>query len=521
MAAQPEDVRTMDEAFKKLLEADTHVEHISDALRRNNPMSPGPTLVPVARYIDHRYHELEKKKLWRKVWQMACHEDDLPNVGDVVPYDIADMSFIIVKVAEDEYKAFYNACLHRGRKLREARAKQLDELRCPFHGWTWNIDGSLKQVPCAYDYNGLNRDDEALPEARLARWGRFVFINPDPNCDPFEDHVGDLDSQFPLLPYEKRYKSAHVAKIVRANWKVVQEAFMESYHVLMTHPQILTGGANDLCTKYDAFGNYSRAIRCGALEGAMPSFEPVEVDGVHKVQHPLNGWVYEDLGDEVVQVTTPKGKVGKFTVDADWLEGELTDANPHLCNWVGGKKLSSGAMAQDPRTISRVRKKLGSAANARTVGAEMQREMLRDLVPSVADTIPDVELTSSIYLTLFPNYHPWGSFNSINYRFRPNGDNPDECIWECMFLQPIPEDGDYEPVKEVHWLGPDDDYTDAPELGMLVKVFNQDLRNLTHVYAGMKATAREHLRLADYNELKLRHFHELYEKWVGDVEGSS
>ncbi|MCS5575720.1 MAG: hypothetical protein NZ789_22560, partial [Pseudomonadales bacterium] len=279
----------------------------------------------------------------------------------------------------------------------------------------------------------------------------------------------------------------------------------------------LTGGANDLCTKYDAFENYSRAIRCGALEGSMPSFESAEADGIHKLQHPLNGWVYEDLGDEVVKVTTPKGKTGKFSVDAEWIEGELTDANPHLCNWVGGRKLAASAMAQDPRTISRVREKLGNAADARTVGAEMQREMLRDVVPSIADTIPDVELTSAIFLTLFPNYHPWGSFNSINYRFRPNGDNPDECVWECMFLQPIPEDGDYEPVKEIHWLGPDDDYTDAPELGMLVKVFNQDLRNLTHVYAGMKATAREHLRLADYNELKLRHFHELYEKWVGDL----
>ena len=152
MGTQATDVRTMDEAFKQLLEADTYPENVSDALRRNNPMLPGPTLVPVARYIDHHYHELEKEKLWKKVWQMACHEDDLPNVGDVVPYDIADMSFVIVKTAEDEYKAFYNACLHRGRKLRESRAKQLEELRCPFHGWTWNIDGSLKQVPVSYTH---------------------------------------------------------------------------------------------------------------------------------------------------------------------------------------------------------------------------------------------------------------------------------------------------------------------------------------------------------------------------------
>ena len=219
-------VRTMDDAFEKLLVEDTNADYISDALRRNSPMPPGPTLVPVARYIDRKYHELEKEHLWKKVWQVAAHEDDFPNIGDVVPYDITTMSFLLVRTGEDEYKAFYNACLHRGRKLREVRAKGLDELRCAFHGWTWNLDGSLKQVPCAYDYNGLNREEEALPEVKLARWGRFIFINPDPDCEPLTDFLGDLGTEFTLLPYEKRYKSAHVAKVIRANWKVVQEAFM-------------------------------------------------------------------------------------------------------------------------------------------------------------------------------------------------------------------------------------------------------------------------------------------------------
>ena len=151
------------------------------------------------------------------------------------------------------------------------------------------------------------------------------------------------------------------------------------------------------------------------------------------------------------------------------------------------------------------------------MGAEMQRMMLEKVVPSVASTIPDVELSSSIYCTVFPNWHPWGSFNQINYRFRPNGDNHEECIMECMFLSPIPENGDYTPASEIHWLDVDDDYTEAAELGMLTKIFNQDLRNLPFVYQGMKATAREHLRLADYNELKLRHFHELYGQWLGET----
>ena len=366
-------VRTMDEAFAKMLAADSNPQNITDALRRNSPMPAGPSLIPVDRYIDRKYHDLEKEKLWSKSWQMAAHEDDFPNVGDVVPYDIATMSFLIVRSGEDEYKAYYNACLHRGRKLRESRGASLDELRCPFHGWTWNLDGSLKQIPCAYDFSGLKREEESLPEVNVGRWGRFLFINPDPNCAPLEDHLGDLDSHFEVLPYEKRFKQAHVAKVVRANWKVVQEAFMESYHVLMTHPQILTGGAHDLCTKYDAFGNYSRAIRCGALETeGLPQWEPVpNENGATCLRHPLNGWIYEHIGEGVVLVTTPKGETGKFTENADWLEGDLKDANPHMCLWVGGCQLAENVATprvRDMKVADDIQEKNGGCANAHDSG---------------------------------------------------------------------------------------------------------------------------------------------------------
>jgi len=512
-------VRTMDASFAEMLAEDTHAEKITNALRRNSPLPPGPTLVPVERYTERSFHELEKSQLWSRVWQMAAHEDDFENVGDVVPYDIADKSYLVVRTGESDYKAYYNACLHRGRKLRERRGRGLSELRCPFHGWSWNMDGSLKQIPCAYDFACLKREDESLPEVKIGRWGRFIFINPDPNCDSLEKHLGDLDSNFEVLPYERRYKLAHVAKVVRTNWKVLQEAFMESYHVLMTHPQILTGGANDLCTKYDSFENYSRAIRCGALETeGLPNWEPVAAEnGMTCLRNPLNGWLYECIGDDLVEVTTPKGKSGKFTTNGDWLEGELKDANPHLCLWAAGCQLAEDAVAARPRDMTmpaEVLAEVGEDAHPRLLQAAMQRHMLKDVVPSIADTIPDVELHSSMYFSVFPNWHPWGSFNQINYRFRPNGDNHEEAIMECMFLAPIPEDGDYQPVREIHWLGVDEDWTAAPELGGLAKIFNQDLRNLPFVQQGLKATARDHVRLGDYNELKLRHFHALYERWI-------
>ncbi len=517
MAHAAAGVRTMDDAFHRLLDEDTRADRIIGAFRRDAPLAPGPTRVPIARYVSREYHEREKERLWSRVWQVAAHEDDFPNVGDVVPYDIAGKSYLVVRAGEDEYRAFYNSCLHRGRKLRESRGTALDELRCPFHGWSWNLDGSLKQIPCAYDYAGLVRSEESLPEVRVGRWGRYVFINPDPDAAPLADYLGDLACNFETLPYDRRYKSAHVAKIIRANWKVVQEAFMESYHVLMTHPQILTGGANDLCTKYDAFGNYSRAIRCGALEaGPMPAWAPVDANGTTKLQHPLNGWVYEHIGEGMVEVTTPKGKRGRFTTGGQWVEGELTDANPHLCLWVGGEQLPPEAARQlSGAGAGRVQPHdAPEDASPRVLAAAIQREMLRADLPSLADSIPDIELSSSIFLTVFPNWHPWGSFNRINYRFRPNGDNHEEAIMECMYLSPIPEHGDYTPVREIHWLGADDDWTEAPELGMLAKVFNQDCRNLPYVQEGLRASGRGFVRLADYNELKLRHFHQLYEQWV-------
>ena len=124
------------------------------------------------------------------------------------------------------------------------------------------------------------------------------------------------------------------------------------------------------------------------------------------------------------------------------------------------------------------------------------------------------ELVDSIYLTLFPNFHPWGSFNQINYRFRPHGDNPEECIMECMYLAPIPRDGQFEPVREPRWLGPDDDWCAAPELGMLAKVFNQDVVNMPEVQRGLKMLKDPEIIFANYGETKLRHFHQLLDEWI-------
>ena len=93
-----------------------------DIYLENSPLAPGITRVPVEKYFSREQHDLEVERLWKRVWQMACHESDITNVGDTYVYDIAELSFIVVRVSDQEVKAFPNACLHRCRRRARARS---------------------------------------------------------------------------------------------------------------------------------------------------------------------------------------------------------------------------------------------------------------------------------------------------------------------------------------------------------------------------------------------------------------
>ena len=155
-----------------------------------------------------------------------------------------------------------------------------------------------------------------------------------------------------------------------------------------------------------------------------------------------------------------------------------------------------------------------NGASVREIGAAAIREGLRPVLGDVMDNVPDAELNDSIYFTLFPNFHPWGSFNRIVYRFRPNGNNPDESIMETLYLAPYPPDGERPPAAPIHWIDVDDDWTEAPELGMLARVFNQDTYNLPRVQLGLHATRREFVAVRELRRDEDSPLHALLENWV-------
>ena len=108
----------------------------------------------------------------------------------------------------------------------------MPELRCAFHGWTWELDGEIKRLPCSdWDFKHVDKPRFALPEAKVATWGGFVFINMDPDCGPLEEQPRSGPRPLQARGLRVTLKSAHVAQVVSCNWKVALEAFMEAYHL--------------------------------------------------------------------------------------------------------------------------------------------------------------------------------------------------------------------------------------------------------------------------------------------------
>jgi phenylpropionate dioxygenase-like ring-hydroxylating dioxygenase large terminal subunit len=436
-------------SYQALLDADSRP--VPETYRWNVPADLGLADIPVPRYLSRAAHEAEKTHLWSRVWQVVCRVEQLAQVGDTFVYDIADRSFLVVRHAPgpEGLRAFPNACLHRGRALRDAPGR-VEELQCSFHGFCWSLQGQLKRIPSEWDFPQVRAEEFELPRVLLGTWGGFVFLNPDPDAGSLLSFLGVLPDLFQRWPLEERYVRAHVTKVVKANWKLVQEAFMESYHVVTTHPQLLPG-FGDANSQYDVFGNVARTISPRGVASPLIGWRPSE-------QQALDSALDVRLDDPAV-LEVPAG------------------------------------------------------GTAREVLAESARVALRPALGSAVDLLCDAELVDSYFVNIFPNAHPWGAYNQIFYRFRPNGDDHRSALMEVMLLAPFA--GERPRSAPEIKLGAEDHWRDAVEiLGSLARVFDQDEFNLEAVQRGLLSTARTGVTLSAYQESRIRHFHHLYEQWV-------
>ena len=426
--------------YQRLL--DDEVREVPVSLRATSAGFIEPVGLAPSRYFDPAFHRLEVERVWGRTWQMACREEQIPEVGACVVYEVADWSLIVVRTAPDEIRAYHNSCLHRGTQLRTSPGR-VKNFRCPYHGFTWSLDGALEEIPAGWDFPHVDPADFGLPEAQVGTWGGFVFVNVDTNAAPLEDYLEDLPWHFEPWPLEDRYLTAHVVRVMPCNWKVALEAFIEAYHTMAVHPQLLPTAADSL-SEYDVYGPHvSRMITAVGVSSEHLDRQLDDVEVVRAM-----------LGSRDAEVTIEPGATAR--------------------------------QALGDRVRASLRKRTGRDYSEVT-DAELLDGIEYFLFPNFMPWA--------------------GFLTSFAYRFRPDGHDPDSCVIDIMVLEPVPDGEERPPAASTRHIGPGESWADVPELGVFGKVFNQDGSTFGRVQRGLRASVKATTTLARYQESRIRHFH--------------
>ena len=450
----PEEItaRNPSDSFQDLLKIET-VE-VPPSLLESTETYLGSEDISTERYTSKAFFDREVEKVWRKTWQVACRENRLRKAGDYFVYDIVNDSILLTRTESGEIKGFHNSCLHRGRALKKG-AGHSDNLRCPYHGWSWDLDGEFLGAPCQWDFPHVTKENAKLPEVKVATWGGWVFINMDENAPSLEEYMEMLPDHMNRWKHEQRFVALHVEKVIACNWKVAFEAFIESYHALATHPQL------------------------------MP------FQGIDNSQ-------YDVWGDHVSRTITAYGVPNPAHAD-QYTEQQSLDAMMELIGVPDRPQLAPGQTARE----------MYAALNLPVASQQAGEDLSGKVTMS--------ELMDSTLYSLFPNFAPWaGQGTVITYRHRPNGDDVDSCIMEIFLLTRFPEGEESPPDAPTFRLGIDQPFSEAAEVmgAGFANVFHQDGANLPQVQKGLKASKKQAVTLGNYQEVRVRHFNQTLDKYM-------
>lgn len=423
--------------------------------------------IPKEEYVSPAFAARERESLWPRVWQMVCREEEIPNTGDFITYDINDESIIVVRTAADRIAAYHNACQHRGRRITEG-CGHAARLFCKFHGWSWNLEGEdVRVVDRANWASGLDDADVNLPKIRLGCWGGWVFINMDQNAEPLLEFLAPIPEIFANYEIDKlRYRWYKSVKI-GCNWKVALEAFDEGYHVQTTHRQLLP--LHEDQTQAVPQGRHGMYILApdGVSVGARSArLEPVAVD-YRKTVHEFVQMMDRDLA----AILAPRAVSA-----ADRLLTELPENASQI-----DVLMKFGEVSRE-------------AAEAE--GAGFPNLTADDMVRAGADW------------HMFPNmvFLP-APDGMLAYRARPDRTDPESCIFDVFSLARYAPGT--EPKLERQSF---DDWQDHDAWGLIL---TQDFENMAAVQRGMRSRGFKGSRTNPVQERAVSNFHRAIREFIG------
>ena len=226
-----------------------------DTYKRLVEPGNGPSRgLPNLAFTSEEFLRLEQERLFKRNWVFVAHGRDVPNTGDIKPLDVAGLPLLLVRNAADKINVFHNACRHRGRKLVETACEAQRHLICPYHRWSYDLDGALQATPHFGGFKehatpGFEPTDFGLVPVRCVEWHHWILVNLDGSAAAFEDYVKPLRERVENWPFRAPGSGLdtlkHVSRIdfgtIEGNWKIVVENFIEPYHVAYVHSESCAG----------------------------------------------------------------------------------------------------------------------------------------------------------------------------------------------------------------------------------------------------------------------------------------
>lgn len=416
-------------------------------------------------YLSSEAAAAEKARLWPRIWQLACREEELPGPGSFVTYDILDESVIIIRSSDDTIRAFNNACLHRGRRLTEGCGRT-SRLVCRFHGWKWNLDGTLKEIIDRHNWQGALCDaDFRLREYKVGTWGGFVFVNFSDTPEPLERYLEPIPSYLDCIEFEKMRFRWYVTLEIEANWKTAIEAFTESYHVVQTHSQ--------LAPFYD-----DRSSSHARGKHAQLMFPADYVPGFRA------GGTKGDARKMVMEYVRQQAEdIQSIYTDRDYQAASrvLTEVGPEA-TYLEAMEKAIGFMAE--------------AAVA--VGAGFPAATAEQFFNAGFDW------------TFFPNVVTvFSATSAIWFRARPRPDNdPDSCLFDMWSLERMPA-GCAPPIVRQY-------YKDWREFKGMPVFLIDDFKNIPMVHRGMKTRGFTGPRVNPVQETAVSNLHRVLHEYIDE-----
>ena len=193
--------------------------------------------LPASWYSDPAVLRLEQEHIFKRSWQYVGVAGDVAEPGQFFTCRAGDVPIVVLRDREGELRAFVNVCRHRGHEVAKGCGRR-ETLQCPYHAWTYDLDGSLRSAPRSDREPGFEAGEWSLLPALVDTWGPLVFVNPDPAASPLAETLGELPRvvrERGLDPAGLEFRGRSRELLVEANWKLVVENYLECYHCPVAH----------------------------------------------------------------------------------------------------------------------------------------------------------------------------------------------------------------------------------------------------------------------------------------------